>query len=161
MTNVAQIEHQRQALPSPPHAGFYAWRNRLLALAILLPSATLVGLSAWLTPDPSGVGTHLQLGIRACSTLALTGYPCPTCGMTTAFTLAAHGRIFSAFATQPAGAFLAIFNACAVLVSFYSLIVGLSLFRLVNALWQPRPLIVLGGIMVAGWIYKIFMTCCI
>ena len=143
-------------LADPPRAFFYALRDRALSLAILVPALIVLGIAAWLTPDPSGVGTHQQLGLHACSTLAVTGYPCPTCGMTTAFAFAAHGQILAAFHAQPAGAFLALATACAALVSGYAFFVGLSLFRLADAFWSPRPLFILGGIVVAGWVYKIF-----
>ncbi|HZZ84192.1 MAG TPA: DUF2752 domain-containing protein [Anaeromyxobacteraceae bacterium] len=48
----------------------------------------------------------LALHLR-CPLLALTGWPCPTCGMTRAFVRLAHGRLQGAVAASPLGAFLA------------------------------------------------------
>lgn len=57
-----------------------------------------------LSPDPTGVGTHQQLGLPPCGFIAMSGgYPCPSCGYTTTFTLAAHGRPLDAIANQPFG----------------------------------------------------------
>lgn len=42
-----------------------------------------------------------------CPARALTGLPCPTCGMTHAFVAAAHGNVSAAVAASPAGALLA------------------------------------------------------
>ena len=72
--------------------------------------------AAQLVPDPSGAGTHLQLGGAPCTVVLITGRPCPTCGMTTAFAHAVRGRLISAFHAQPMGLLLAGAAAlCAVL----------------------------------------------
>jgi hypothetical protein len=134
------------------------WRNRLIALCILLPAVAVLGVAARLTPDASGMGTHEQLGLNACSTLAVTGYPCPTCGMTTAFAHAAHGQFLASFHAQPAGALLALITACAVLISTYALVFGVNLDRLIASCWAPRPLLMLGLIVALGWIYKIIVV---
>jgi hypothetical protein len=42
-----------------------------------------------------------------CPARALTGLPCPTCGMTHAFVAVAHGDLAAAVAASPAGALLA------------------------------------------------------
>lgn len=64
-------------------------------LLLLIP---LVGLAAWavlarLDPAADGLGTHQQLGLAPCPTLARKGQPCPTCGMTTAAAWLARGNI--------------------------------------------------------------------
>ncbi len=48
----------------------------------------------------------LALRLR-CPMLSLTGWPCPTCGMTRAFVRLAHGRLPGALAASPLGALLA------------------------------------------------------
>lgn len=60
----------------------------------------------FVTPDSRGVGTHEQLGLLPCFTHALTGFPCPFCGMTTAVTYVARGQWADAFLVQPAGALI-------------------------------------------------------
>jgi hypothetical protein len=68
-------------------------------------AAVLAGL-AMLAPSKDGFGTHLQLGLPACSTLARTGYPCPTCGVTTSMAEMAHGHLFRAWNAHPLGVIL-------------------------------------------------------
>lgn len=59
--------------------------------------------SAWLTPDPSGHGTHTQLGLPPCGFLWLTGLPCPACGLTTSFAWLAHGHLWASLRAHPLG----------------------------------------------------------
>ncbi|MCL2701378.1 MAG: DUF2752 domain-containing protein [Phycisphaerae bacterium] len=83
-----------------------ARRFRLRGLAVLLPCLAVLGVSAWLTPDPRGVGTHEQLGLGTCSMLIDRGWPCPGCGLTTAFASTANGQLVAAFQAQAAGPIL-------------------------------------------------------
>ncbi len=78
-----------------------------------------IGLGLWgllivaaiLRPDPSGLGTHRQLGLPACSFSELFGIRCPTCGMTTAWSNVMHGRPVAALRGSVCGAFLAVVAA--------------------------------------------------
>jgi hypothetical protein len=70
-------------------------------LAAGLAGALVLG--GLLTPSPTGSGTHEALGLPPCGMLLATGHPCPTCGATTAYVLACHGRLIDALATQPFG----------------------------------------------------------
>ena len=74
-----------------------AWGVHLVAVVGVLITALL------LDADPRGVGTHQQLGLSECGFIPLFGGPCPSCGFTTTFTLAAHGHLISAFVNQPFG----------------------------------------------------------
>lgn len=51
--------------------------------------------------------THRQLGLPPCSFKELTGYPCPSCGMTTSFALLLHGDIWNSARANFAGTALA------------------------------------------------------
>jgi len=84
---------------SPPRRG-------PLGVALGIAGAALVVGALGLEPDPRGYGTHEQLGLPPCGFLPGSGIPCPTCGVTTAFTLVAHGRPIEAVAAQPFGALL-------------------------------------------------------
>lgn len=64
-------------------------------------------LASWLTPDPSGVGTHRQLGFPECIFLKSLGRPCPHCGMTTAFAWIVRGELRQAWRANPSALFLA------------------------------------------------------
>ncbi len=67
------------------------------------PALVLLLVAASLSPDTRGHGTHTQLGLPSCSMLSYTGYPCPSCGMTTSVVASVHGRLGEAFAAQPFG----------------------------------------------------------
>jgi hypothetical protein len=81
---------------------------RVWAGAILVTCVGVLGVAAWLEPDPRGYGTHEQFGGGPCGALVMTGYPCPTCGMTTAFAHTVRGQLVAAFWAQPAGLVLAL-----------------------------------------------------
>ena len=99
-------------------------RVRVYAALVLVAAASLLGLAAWLKPDPGGYGTHRQLGFGKCGMLVTTGYPCPTCGMTTAFAHAVRGQWLQAIIAQPAGFLLALATIACVLGSLWVLVSG-------------------------------------
>jgi hypothetical protein len=72
----------------------------------MAPCVAVLAVSGWLHPSGAGHGTHRALGLPACGFLAQTGYPCPSCGMTTAFADMAHARPVDAFFAQPFGVML-------------------------------------------------------
>lgn len=85
------------------------------ALAVRVRGAFLVAASvaalavAWsMRPAPAGYGTHRQMGLPGCQWLARSGYPCPSCGLTTSVTAACQGRLAAAAYAHPAGIVLAL-----------------------------------------------------
>ena len=102
---------------------FSLWDHALYALAWSGFLSVLL-LAAWLKPDPSGIGTHTQIHLPPCGFYVLFHRPCPSCGMTTAFALVAHGHPLMAIKTQPAG--MAVFLA------------GLSLWLYLPFAWRRR-----------------------
>jgi hypothetical protein len=77
-------------------------------------------VAAALTPDPRGHGTHEQLGLPPCTFVFLFGRPCPSCGMTTAWSWLARGNVLAAMRANVGGAalgILAIAGAAWLLVS--------------------------------------------
>lgn len=48
-------------------------------------------VAAWLSPNPSGHGTHHRLGLPPCAVPTLYHRLCPGCGLTTSFTAIVHG----------------------------------------------------------------------
>lgn len=131
---------------------------RLLSLLVLLACSSLLGLSAWLKPDPSGIGTHEQLGLPPCSYAEATGLPCATCGMTTAFAHAAHGQLLTSFVTQPAGMLLCLLTAIYAVLAAYSLFAGISLLPVLRLLWKPSSFLILGVLVGLAWGYKILLV---
>lgn len=131
-----------------------ALRRRAAAAGVALASGGLLGTAALLEPATEGLGTHVQMGMAPCGWIALMDLPCPTCGMTTSFALAADGRIAASFLNQPLGAALAIGTAMTFLLALYVAATG---SRIVSAL--PRPGRTTGwwlaGAVLAAWTWKI------
>jgi hypothetical protein len=129
----------------------------LIALAVLIPCLSVLGLAAWLTPNPAGVGTHTQLGLTQCGFRAATDLPCVSCGMTTSFAHAANGNLLTAFGVQPMGALLAIITAMLIWIAAYAGVAGVSLTpigRLLSDTKMVTALLVLAG---AAWAYTLTM----
>ena len=129
-------------------------QDRAASAAVLAACAMVLGLASWMDPSPDGLGTHTQLGLPACGFYSSVGLPCATCGMTTAFSHAAHGRLLSAFRAQPAGAVLAVMTAMLAVTSAYALATGMRLDPTVA--WAARPAVVVAaaGVVLAAWGYK-------
>lgn len=87
----------------PPPSGLL---DRAAWLVAALASWPVVALSAWLSPDRRGFGTHQQLGLPPCSFEAVTHVPCPGCGLTTSFTNMAHLHVVDAFRAHLMGPLL-------------------------------------------------------
>lgn len=85
--------------------------GRLYAAGIAAVALALLVVASRLTPNDRHMGTHRQLGLPPCGFVALTGLPCPTCGMTTAFVCVTHGQLRAALRAQVAGTLLAIGTA--------------------------------------------------
>ncbi|MCR4410847.1 MAG: DUF2752 domain-containing protein [Thermoguttaceae bacterium] len=109
----------------------------LLGVGLLVPLV----VARLLEPDPRGRGTHEQLGLPPCSSVALLGVPCPTCGMTTAWAHSVRGHMVEAFRASAAGTLLAALDLAA------------ALWLLASALcarWLGRPPTPLWGAWLAG-----------
>jgi hypothetical protein len=83
--------------------------DRWLWLSLAVAALIVLGIARLLTPDARGFGTHLQLGLPPCGVLALTGLPCPACGLTTSFAHLARGQLTAAL---HANAFGVVLFAC-------------------------------------------------
>lgn len=139
---------QARPLASPVKA-------RLLATLLLLVSAAVLALAAYLEPDPRGYGTADQLGNGPCGMLIMTGLPCPTCGMTTAFAHTVRGQWLRAFWVQPAGFVLALGTIGLAGVSLWTLIRG-RWPRIRLRLVTPHRLFVgLLVLLLGAWAFKI------
>ena len=126
---------------------------RVRGAAISLPCLAIVTIAIFLSPDPRGHGTHEQLGLPACGFLARTGWPCPSCGMTTSVCNMAHGHLATAFQAQPFGV---IFFAAMLLfgaTGLAELISGRDFIqRLRPAVWWIWLFV---GTLLAGWGYEL------
>lgn len=135
--------------------------DRLAPAFVAACSLVVLCIAAWLTPSPTGFGTHEQIrfrsgiGMRPCTWLAIAGRPCPTCGMTTAFAHAANGNLLTALHAQPLGAVLALATSVAFWTGLHSAVTGSRLGAIVARALGRRSLWVLLGAMLAAWSYKI------
>ena len=129
---------------------------RLRGLALLAVGAGTIVLGLVMRPSDEGLGTHKQLGLPACSFLATTGWPCPTCGLTSSYAFCMHGRLGQAWKSQPFGFVLALISLALTGVGVAELAGGRSL------LWHLRPRWWLVAVLLglpAGWIFRLITGC--
>jgi hypothetical protein len=85
-------------------------RASLVLIAVLLVGVFAVAIL--LDPYRDGkvwlVETHRQLGLPPCTFKDLTGYPCPSCGMTSSFALAIRGDLWHSAQANFVGTLLAL-----------------------------------------------------
>jgi hypothetical protein len=114
-------------------------------------------VAASLTPATEGVGTHMQLGLPPCGMMVATGYPCPSCGMTTAFALAANREPLQAFANQPFGAILVLVAAVGFWGGVHTLVFGVRTEGVLSLLWHRRVIWIAIGLWMGSWVYKLMV----
>jgi Protein of unknown function (DUF2752) len=133
---------------------------RIWSAFVFVLCAGMLGIGLWLTPKPAGTGSHEELGLPPCSFLATTGYPCPTCGCTTAVANFSHGHVLRSFLTQP-------FGFAVALVAF--VLLPLTLWGFVSGSWKGPSMFWLSwhwrtwvfaglAILLLGWVYKIIIV---
>jgi Protein of unknown function (DUF2752) len=86
---------------------------RLGLVVVAVGLVAVFAIAALLNPydeagRPRRMETHRQLGLPPCNFYALTGYPCPSCGMTTSFALLAHGDVANSLRANAVGTVLAV-----------------------------------------------------
>ncbi|MBK9120234.1 MAG: DUF2752 domain-containing protein [Phycisphaerales bacterium] len=153
-------ESHAAARPSdlPPLAPTPPATVRLWSAGVLLVCLALLGIAVWLQPDARGYGTHEQLGAARCGSFKLTGYPCPTCGMTTAYAYTVRGQLIAAFWAQPAGLLMALGTIMLALTSAGAILRGR--WPEPRWLWYFTPYRLLLAFLVffvAGWAFKIIV----
>lgn len=132
-----------------------SWSARGVALGIAVACVLPLVVAGTLTPSPTGMETHRQLGLPSCTWPGMLGIPCITCGMTTAFALVVRGSLISAFLVQPAGAVLGGLVAVGAVVAAWSAVSGRPVHRLLLPLARPRTAWVAAGLLAAAWAWKI------
>lgn len=106
-----------EPLEGPVFGRLYAAGVAFAALAVLITAFRL-------HPDPRDLGTHRQLGLPPCGFYVMTGLPCPTCGMTTAFALAVRGQVVHSIQAQAAGFVLALATAVVAGLGLFTMFTG-------------------------------------
>jgi hypothetical protein len=117
----------------------------------------LLAVSASLEPSPEGMGTHVQLsgGMTPCVWLRFFGWPCATCGMTTAFAHAADGSFLRSLATQPLGGLLAIGSSAMVWLAGHVAATGSRLSSLAGPRVVSRVVAAGVWLLVLSWGYTL------
>ncbi len=87
----------------------------------------------------------------------LVGYPCPTCGMTTAFAHTVRGEFRAAFAAQPGGLVLALATVLAASVSASVLATGRVWLVNWYRITPMRVTLATVFVVIGGWAYKLAM----
>ncbi|MDP6506585.1 MAG: DUF2752 domain-containing protein [Planctomycetota bacterium] len=124
-------------------------------ILMTLFALTLLGIAAWLKPNPMGMGTHEQLGLPSCSFLIHYGKPCPFCGMTTSYSHMVRGQVLQSARTHPLGAILAFVTFLVPLYSGSVLVRRKPFFpKLYYRRW-PWLLLALVVLCLLSWVYKI------
>jgi hypothetical protein len=147
--------------PAPPTAPapLRATRGERAVCAVLASVAMAVlAVAAWLEPAASGVGTHQALGLAPCGWMQGMGVPCPSCGMTTAFALAADGSFLASAYVQPMGFLLAVGTAATALVCAYVALTGSRLGHVLGARLTPRLVLGLGILALLSWGWKLALV---
>jgi hypothetical protein len=101
------------AEPPPLPEVSEARRERLIATFFATVGLAVFLLAACIDPyddtgRPRTHGSHRQLGLPACTLRSLTGVGCPSCGMTTAFSLFVHADPAAAWNANWAGCVIAV-----------------------------------------------------
>ena len=145
--------------PAAPHCerpagkAVCAWRVRLRGAAAACAVAGVMAVLGGLTPSPEGFGTHTQLGGPYCSFLARTGYPCPTCGVTTSMAWAVRGRFLRAWSAHPLGVLLTAGLAAIAAAGLVELACGRPLLRASRRGLLLIAIFLAAGMM-GGWAWK-------
>jgi hypothetical protein len=133
----------------------YSSPDKAFSGAVLAFSAAALAIARSLHPSASGMGTHEQLGLPPCKFLVFTGFPCPSCGLTTSFAYAAHFHFQQAFFASPFGLLL-FFGAVLVIPTSAVLLWRRTSWQ---QMFERLNLTTITGWMVVAylisWIYKI------
>ena len=127
---------------------------RILGAVVMAIGLAPLAVGAGLTPASDGHGTHTQMGLPSCQWVSAFDRPCPTCGMTTAVTHAAHGDFLGSLLTQPAGFVFALVAAGAFWCGLHGLVSGAGTVKMAGGLFKGRIWWLIGGILLAAWAYK-------
>lgn len=129
-------------------------RGSLAGLALGLTA--VFGVALWLDPylpdgSPRRMATHRQLGLPPCTFYAVTGLPCPSCGMTTSFALLVRGDVVNSARANAVGTILAAFGLVLAPWCLVAATTGRTLF--VRSLERAVTVVVLAflGLMLLRW----------
>jgi hypothetical protein len=132
-----------------------SWSTRLGWAFLGLTPAVVILLAAFLTPDASGHGTHMQLGLPPCGFLYLTGYPCPGCGLTTCFAYMVRLEVVQATAANPFGVLLFLVSFFTIPVSAWGFARRLPVMETLERLKFEKWALLLAVTSVSVWLVRL------
>jgi hypothetical protein len=112
---------------------YMAWWIRGTLVGIVAGLVLVFYTAATLNPYYSDgtartMETHTLLGLPPCTFKTLTGFPCPSCGMTTSFALLVRGDVWHSMRANFVGTLLAMFCLLLIPWSLVSVWLGRPLF---------------------------------
>jgi hypothetical protein len=134
-THCARDENQRELSATPA--------TRWIGVLTSIPAAAVLIIAL----------LEIQVTQPYCGIKTRTGYPCPTCGMTTSFRALARGDVSGAFAAHPFGPALLAVTALVAVAGAIQAIADRRVFAALGIRWWWW-LLPTGGIL-AGWAVKI------
>ncbi|MCS6865971.1 MAG: DUF2752 domain-containing protein [Gemmataceae bacterium] len=132
-------------------------RAVLVGIAVILTGVFAVAF--WLNPydadgQPRRMATHTQLGMPPCNFVALTGKPCPSCGMTTSFALLVRGDVSASLKANWVGSILCVLWAVALVWAIASAVWG-KMLGIAPGYAEMVFTILVGGVlvlMISRWV---------
>jgi hypothetical protein len=126
-------------------------------MLVSIAAITLLLVAVYVQPASEGIGTHQQLGLPQCGWILAANIPCPTCGMTTAWSHTVRGEFPSAFLAQPMGMLLAIGTMCVAVGGGISAMTGYSFNGMLYRFAPSKVFIVIAIVTLASWGLKILL----
>jgi hypothetical protein len=154
--NARVVEAQRTAAGLRPSGVARRGSAHWVLLGIAAGGWAALALGRFhLVPDPSGVGTHEQLGLPPCLPMRLFGIPCPGCGLTTSVTWLARGAPLESLAAQPLGFAIGLAALGGLPWALWRHVRGRDQGQDWNRLARRRAFwLALGGLVAGAWLYK-------
>ncbi len=140
----------------PPPDRMVRW-VRIWLLVLAGGGLLVLGIALWLNPynadgSRKNMATHTQLGLPPCNAVVMWGVPCPACGMTTSFSLLAHGDVVGSAKANWVGTLMAAYGLFLIPWAVVSAARGKYLFVRSGELLTMVSMGVFFTLMVARWV---------
>jgi hypothetical protein len=136
--------------------------SRLGLLVVGTGLLVVFGIALWLNPYEDGqaktMETHRQLGLPPCTFKYMTGYPCPSCGLTTSFALLMKGDVGNSLRANAVGTLLALFWIVLIPWSLVSSFCGRPLFLISIERAVLRAIILFLTLLLVRWVIVLCWT---
>jgi hypothetical protein len=134
-----------------------SWLSIVVWLVLLSGPLAVIITAALLAPSAEGHGTHTQLGLPPCGFLVYTGYPCPGCGLTTAFAHMVRFEVVGAFYSNPFGIPLFLCTAAMIPLGVLGIVRRMPVVDTLDRLHAEKIAIVLSVLSIGVWLTRVAM----